>query len=88
MSIIFLLLFGIVSMIIASSKGFSSIRWFLALGIIGLIVVSTLPSAKEESLTEEEVEARINRANKIGGTMTAINIGLSIVIFFIAIALQ
>ena len=75
-------------MLIAGSKGFGFIQWFLALGLIGLIVVSTLPSAKENSISEEEADARIKRANKIGSTLTIVNIGLSVFYLVIVFALR
>lgn len=84
-AIIGLILFGIPSVIIAGVKGFSPFRWLIAFGLIGLIVVISLPSAKADSITAEESEARINRANNIGGWMTGINLGLGVIIFMISL---
>jgi len=84
-TIIGLVLFGIPSVIIAGNKGFSPFRWLIAFGLIGLIVVISLPSARAESITAEESEARINRANNIGGWMTGINIGLGVLVLIIGL---
>jgi hypothetical protein len=85
-AIIGLILFGIPSVIIAGSKGFSPFRWLIAFGLIGLIVVISLPSAKTDSITAEESETRKNRADNIGGWMTGINLGLGVVIFIITLS--
>lgn len=87
-AIIGLILFGIPSVIIAGVKGFSPFRWLLAFGLIGLIVVISLPSAKAKEISPEEAAARINRANNIGGWMTGINLGLGVLIFFVALLAQ
>jgi hypothetical protein len=84
-AIIGLILFGIPSVIIAGTKGFSPFRWLLAFGFIGLIVVISLPNANAKSITEEESEARFNRANNIGGWMTGINIGLGVIVLIISL---
>jgi hypothetical protein len=84
-AIIGLVLFGIPSVIIAGTKGFSSFRWLLAFGFIGLIVVISLPSGKAQNITAEESEARINKADNIGGWMTGINIGLAAVVLIIRV---
>ncbi len=77
--IIGLILFGIPSVIIAWNKGFGPFRWLIAFGLIGLIVVISLPSANAKSITTEESEARTNRADNIGGWMAGINIGLGVI---------
>jgi hypothetical protein len=84
-AIIGLVLFGIPSVIIAATKGFSPFRWLFAFGFIGLIVVASLPGAKESYINAEESESRINRANNIGGWMTGINLGLAVIVFLIVI---
>ena len=84
-AIIGLILFGIPSVIIAGSKGFSPFRWLIAFGLIGLIVVISLPSANAKSITSEEKEARKKKADNIGGWMTGINIGLGVIVFIISL---
>lgn len=57
--------------IIASRKGFAALRW-LPLGILGLIVVLSLPSAKAQDITKEESAKRAAKANKLGAWMCGI----------------
>ena len=86
MGIIFLILFGIPSAIIAKTKGFGAIRWFLALGIIGLITVACLSSANDPSATDEERQRRLESGNSIGGWMCGINLGLSALLLCVLFA--
>lgn len=71
-----LILFGIINAIVARSKGFEPIRWVFALGIIGLIVLIVLPSAKAQGIAPEQSAARRARANVIGGWMCGIIVTL------------
>jgi len=80
-----LILFGIPSAIIASVKGFKPFRWLIALGLIGLIVVSSLSSANARGITEEEAQLRTVKANSIGATMALINVGLSVILIFVVL---
>ena len=66
-----IIIFGIPSLIIASVKGFKPIRWLLTLGLIGLIVVSCMSSARKDE------------ANKVSGIMAAITI--IIIVLYIGI---
>lgn len=83
-----LILFGIPSVIIAGTKGFKPFRWLLAFGLIGLIVVISLASAKAQDILPEEALRRAEKADSIGGWMTGINIGLGLVIFLISLAMN
>ena len=78
--IIGLIIFGIPSVIIASTKGFKPLRWLIALGLFGLIAVIAMSSAKTEGITQEEAQLRANKANNVGATMAWINIVLSALI--------
>lgn len=72
-------LFGIPSSIIAGVRGFSPLRWLLAFGLIGLIVVLSLPSARAEGISADEAIRRRAKADSIGAWMCAINLGLSLI---------
>ncbi len=69
-----LLLFGIPSMIVAEKKGFAGSRWLLTFGLIGLIVVCFLPSAKASGISREQSRARYKKANTIGAGLCGVNI--------------
>lgn len=84
-AIVGLILFGIPSAIIAGVKGFSPLRWLIAFGFIGLIVVISLPSARKKTLTKEDSVARTNKADNIGGWMAGINIFLGVVVLIISL---
>jgi ABC-type Mn2+/Zn2+ transport system permease subunit len=45
--LIILAIFGGINAFIANAKGFNPILWFFAAGLLGLIVVSVLPSANK-----------------------------------------
>ncbi len=85
MGVIIGLIFGVIAAIIAKSKGFKALRWILALGIIGLITVACLSSARAEGITPEEAERRSGKANTVGAVMAWINIGLGVVFFIIVL---
>lgn len=68
------MIFGIPAMIIASKKGFADGRWLFAFGLIGLIVVSVLPSARRKGLSHSDARKRRRTADAIGKIMCAINI--------------
>jgi hypothetical protein len=83
--IIGLLLFGIPAAIIARSKGFKALRWLIAFGLIGLIVVSCLAKANALDITLDESSARAAKANTVGAWMSGICLGLSAIISVIVI---
>ena len=85
-AIVGLILFGIPSAIIAGSKGFKSLRWLIAFGLIGLIVVACMSSAKAAGISPEEAQQRAAKANGVGAWMTGINIGLGVLLLLIALA--
>ena len=66
----------IIMIIVAKTKGFNVWAWILAGGLVGLIVVAFLPSAKATNIDENEKQRRRE---------TATNIGLILSILFILI---
>ena len=81
-----LILFGIPSAIIAGIKGFAALRWLVAFGLIGMIVVICLPSAKAEGITPEESVARATKANTVGAWMSGIKLGLGAISILFLVA--
>ena len=79
------LIFGIIAAFIASSKGFKSLRWILALGIVGFFTVIFMPSAQADGISTEEAERRASKANNVGAWMAWINVILGVIIGVIAI---
>lgn len=84
--IIGLIIFGIPSAIVANVKGFHPLRWLIALGFIGLIVVALMPSATLRGITDEEAQLRADKANNVGAVMAWINIGISVVLTIVLLA--
>lgn len=84
-----LVLFGFPSAIIAYYKGFAPLRWILAFGIVGLVVVLCLKTAKsrdKKPISHLEANARADRANTVGAWMCGLNISLGIVSLAIALS--
>ncbi len=73
-----MLLFGIPAALIAKVKGFKPLRWIPA-GLIGLITVMCLKSAKAGDINTAESEVRAKKAGIIGIWMCWLNIVLCIV---------
>ena len=82
----FLLLFGIPAAIIAKVKGFRALRWFFGLGIVGLIWVIFLKSAKAEGISPEVSSEREEKANTVGAWLCGINFGLAAIALIILLA--
>lgn len=68
-----MLLFGIPATIVASNKGFASGRWLLTFGLIGLIVVICLPTARKKGLPEDAASRRKRNADVISKVMFILN---------------
>jgi hypothetical protein len=83
--VIGLILFGIPSVLVAGYKGFKPLRWIIAFGLIGLIVVAALPSAKAKNISSEEADKRAEKANKIGGWMAGINLVTGVIAIIIVL---
>ncbi len=67
MQIVLFLIFGTINAIIASKKGFNPIIWFFAAGLLGLIVLAFMPSAKAILSENEELsEQRRVAGNRAG----------------------
>jgi len=80
------LIFGIIATIVAYNKGFHFLRWFLALGIIGMIWVCFLDSANAPNISEEEKQKRLEHADTVGAWLAWINVALTVIVAIITVA--
>lgn len=78
-TLVILVLFFLLNVFIAYKKGFNPLIWFLAGGILGLIVILLLPSAKPFRKTDlNEYHKRRKTSNIIGLIVMAIGIAFSV----------
>lgn len=70
------LLFGLLSALIAHYKGFKPLRWIFSFSVLGVAVVLILPNAKEVGITREEAARRAEKGDRVGAFMSAIFLGL------------
>jgi len=85
-AVIGLVIFGIPSAIIANRKGFKPLRWLIAMGLVGLIVVGSLSNANAPNLSEEEKNARAAKGDSTGAGLAWGSVGLSVVLTLIGLA--
>src|SRR5262249_53296501 len=69
----FVVLFGVPSALIAARKGFAWYAWVLAYGVIGLVIVACLPSARDPIAPQDVSSSRRATGNGIG---VALSVGL------------
>ena len=81
MGILIFIVSAAIMALIAIKKGFNPLAWILAAGLIGIIILLSLPSAKEPGLDEETIQKRIRKGNHIGNIISIIVIVILIVIF-------
>jgi multisubunit Na+/H+ antiporter MnhB subunit len=77
---LFLLCF-VVPPLLAARKGYKWYLWVFGGGLLGLIILAFLPFANKLEQTPQERERLQGRGNMIGGVLTAISVGLSILRF-------
>ena len=82
--LIMLGIFGIIMVIIASSKGFNPLCWFFAAGLLGFIVLVFFPSANKSGLSWEEKAVRAKRGNTVGTVISVLAVGLGILLLVAA----
>lgn len=83
MGLVFFIVLSGVMVLIAYNKGFNPFAWILTGGLIGLIFIMRLPSAKEQGIDEETKEIRIRKGNNTGSIISAVAIGLGVVLSLI-----
>lgn len=71
---------AIIATIVASKKGFADGRWFLTFGVIGLIVVCCLPSARKGGITGSEARRRAHNADVTGKILCVINVAVIVIL--------
>ena len=88
MKIPLFLIFGAINAVIASNKGFNPFIWFFAGGLLGLIVLLFMPSAKAVLEENPELyEQRKKEGNTAGLIVLGIAVLLGVVIYFWALSL-
>jgi hypothetical protein len=78
-----LIVFGLINVGIAQKKGFSPFIWFFSAGLIGLIILLILPSAKAVEETDQNLyKSRRTTGNIVGGVLLGLIIFLAVLIAF------
>ncbi|MFW5879630.1 MAG: hypothetical protein ACOC22_04200 [bacterium] len=70
----------IVILIIAKTKGFNVWAWILAGGLLGLIIILFLPSAKVSNIDEELKQRRKNTGTNVGLVLSVLFVIITIII--------
>lgn len=80
LQIVLFLVFGGAMAYLANRKGYSPFAWFLAAGLIGLIILGVLPDLSKENLTPEVSEQKARRGNIIGGIISGLVVVLIVTV--------
>ena len=76
-----LIVFGIINFRVAQTKGFSPYLWFFSAGLIGLIILLILPSAKAVEETDQGLyESRKTIGNVVGGVLLGFIIFIAVLL--------
>lgn len=83
MGIIIVVVFGLITALLAGRKGYSPACWFLAAGALGLLILAFLPFVNDKSkLPEVDRASRKMTGNIIGGAISTI----AVIILFVGLA--
>lgn len=75
LGIVILLVFGVIMALLAGRRGYNPALWFLAAGIIGLLILAFLPFVNEKSeLPESQRQSKKKTGDIIGGVISAISV--------------
>ncbi|MBL7132689.1 MAG: hypothetical protein ISS78_01195 [Phycisphaerae bacterium] len=81
--VIVVILVGVLMALLAARKGYNPAFWFLAGGIIGLVILAFLPFVNEKSnLPEDERASKKKTGDTIGGVIS----GLAVLVLLISLA--
>jgi len=75
-----MIILGTIMVVVADKKGFNGILWFMAAGLLGLIILACLPSAKKVGISDADVASRKSTGNLVGGILSGISILLCAII--------
>jgi hypothetical protein len=78
--LILFLVFGGAMAYLANRKGYSPRAWFLAAGLLGLIILGVLPNLSKANLMPEGIAKKARTGNIIGGTISGLVIVLIVVL--------
>jgi hypothetical protein len=70
--LILFLVFGVIMIVVALSKGFNPMCWFFAAGLLGLIILFFLPSVYAKDIDETEKLKRAQLGNQVGTVISII----------------
>jgi di/tricarboxylate transporter len=73
---------GICTGLLARKRGYSFLAWFLAGGLIGMLIVALLPNAHEvkRPMTPDEIARLKRRGNYIGLALSLLSLTIGFVI--------
>ena len=72
--------FGVIMAMLAGRKGYSPVLWFLAGGILGLLILAFLPFVNEKSqLPKRERASKKQTGDIIGGVISVVAVVLLMV---------
>lgn len=74
-----LIAFAIMNVFSANKKGYNPFIWFFSSCLIGNIVLSTLPSVKEEKNSELQIKLK-KRGDKIGLITAGVTVVLGVIL--------
>lgn len=74
MGFVIALIVCVITAALADRKGYHYGAWFLAGGVIGLLILAFLPFVNDKTkLSDEEAESRRKLGNTIGGVISGIS---------------
>lgn len=85
MPIVPLLFFGLITALLAARKGYNPLCWFLAGGVIGLLLLAFRPFTNDEKLSGANRVALRREGNLMGLIISGIGVGLGL---FLTVALN
>ena len=84
--LILFLVFGVIMIVVALSKGFNPVRWFFAAGLLGLIILFFLPSVYAKDIDETEKLKRAQLGNQVGTVISVIALIFAGILILFAIS--
>jgi hypothetical protein len=80
MPVLPLLFFGLITALLAARKGYNPLYWFLAGGIVGLLLMAFRPFTNDEKLSEASRVALQREGNLIGLIISGLGVALGLIL--------
>lgn len=77
------LFFGLITALLAARKGYNPLCWFLAGGVVGLLLLAFRPFTNDGKLSEAHRVALQREGNRIGLIISGIGVGLGLFLAFV-----